>query len=122
MEEKDLMKNNNDVNNEEEENEENNIIYLEDETGAEVPFEFLDLIEYNGDNYAILLPSAESEDQEVGEVVILKEVQSEEDNEQDTYISVEDENILKEVFNIFKDKFKDEYDFVDDDNSEEEEE
>ena len=103
-----------DENNEElEMNEElDNIIVLNDEDGKEVKFEFLDLIEYNSEEYVILLPAEEKEEE--GEVVILKVEQSESDDEE-SYIGVEDEEELNAVFEIFKDKFKDEFNFVDED-------
>lgn len=93
------------------ENEElNNIIVLNDEDGKEVQFEFLDLIEYNEEEYVILLPVEETE--EAGEVVILK-VENTESEEEESYIGVEDEEELNAVFAIFKDKFKDEFNFID---------
>lgn len=87
-----------------------NTIILNDENGEEVSFEFLDLIVYDGEEYIILLPEDESED--AGEVVILKveETDSEDDA---TYTSVDDEETLQTVFNIFKEKFKDEFNFID---------
>lgn len=95
------------------ENEElNNIITLNDEEGNEVQFEFLDLIEYNEEEYVILLPVEETE--EAGEVVILK-VEHTESEEEESYIGVEDEEELNAVFAIFKDKFKDEFNFIDED-------
>lgn len=95
------------------ENEElNNIITLNDENGEEVQFEFLDLIEYNEEEYVILLPVEETE--EAGEVVILK-VENTESEEEESYIGVEDEEELNAVFAIFKDKFKDEFNFIDED-------
>ena len=95
------------------ENEElNNIIILNDEDGQEVQFEFLDLIEYNSEEYVILLPVEETE--EAGEVVILK-VEHTESEEEESYIGVEDEEELNAVFAIFKDKFKDEFNFIDED-------
>ena len=87
-----------------------NIITLNDENGNEVQFEFLDLIEYNEEEYVILLPVAETEDAE--EVVILKVEQTESD-EEESYVGVEDEEELNAVFAIFKDKFKDEFNFID---------
>lgn len=93
------------------ENEElNNIIILNDEDGQEVQFEFLDLIEYNEEEYVILLPVEETE--EAGEVVILK-VEHTESDEEESYVGVEDEEELNAVFAIFKDKFKDEFNFID---------
>ena len=96
------------------ENEEelDNVIILNDEDGNEVQFEFLDLIEYDGEQYVVLLPTEESDDVEVGEVVILKLEDSESEDEEE-YTSVEDEDVLNAVFEIFKDKFKDDFNFVD---------
>lgn len=88
----------------------NNIIILNDENGEEVQFEFLDLIEYNEEEYVILLPVEETED--AGEVVILK-VEHTESEDEESYVGVEDEDELNAVFAIFKDKFKDEFNFID---------
>jgi uncharacterized protein YrzB (UPF0473 family) len=94
--------------------EDENIIYLNDENGNEVSFEFLDLIEYDSEQYVVLLPLEDLEDDN-GEVVILKLEDSEgEDEDLESYVSVDDENVLKEVFKIFKEKFKDEFNFQDD--------
>ena len=91
--------------------EDENIIYLNDENGNEVSFEFLDLIEYDSEQYVVLLPLEDLEDDN-GEVVILKLEDSEgEDEDLESYVSVDDENVLKEVFKIFKEKFKDEFNF-----------
>ncbi len=92
-----------------------NIVSLKDEEGNDVNFEFLDLIEYEGEEYVILLPAEETEDAEPDEVVILQVEKTAENSEDDeeTYVSVEDENVLNAVFEIFKDKFKDEFNFVD---------
>ena len=91
-----------DLNNEIPENiegeEVDNIVILNDEEGNEVQFEFLDLIEYK----------------EEGEVVILKvEDNDDEDSDEESYVSVEDEEVLNNVFEIFKEKFKDEFNFTD---------
>ena len=88
-----------------------NIVILNDENGEEVKFEFLDLIELDGEEYVVLLPAEETED--AGEVVILQVEDT--DSEEESYISVEDEDVLNKVFEIFKDKFKDEFNFVDED-------
>ena len=87
-----------------------NIITLNSESG-EVRFEFLDLVEYNGDEFVVLLPADDPD--ESGEVVILKLDTIDEDAEEESYIGVEDEDTLQAIFNIFKDKFKDEFDFAD---------
>lgn len=90
--------------------ENDNIITLNDENGTETKFEFLDLIEYQNEEYVVLLPLEEIES-ESAEVVIL---QIEDINsETESYISVEDENTLYAVFGLFKDKFKEDFNFVD---------
>ena len=95
-----------DMNNEELDN----IIVLNDEEGNEAEFEFLDLIEYEGEEYVVLLPVEESED--AGEVVILK-LEDTESEDEESYVSVDDEEVLNKVFEIFKEKFKDDFNFVD---------
>ena len=92
-----------------------NIITLNDEDGNEVKFEFLDLIDFEDEQYVVLLPVTAEGEEDEGEVVILKVEDSEEDSDQESYVSVESEETLMKVFNIFKDKFKDEFDFVDSD-------
>lgn len=86
-----------------------NIITLNDEDGNEVKFEFLDLIEYNSEEYVILLPV---EEEEADEVVILK-VEDTESEDEESYVGVEDQETLNAVFQLFKDKFKDEFNFID---------
>ena len=95
-----------DINNEELDN----IIVLNDENGNETEFEFLDLIEFEGEEYVVLLPVEETED--AGEVVILK-LEDTESEDEESYVSVDDEDTLNKVFEIFKEKFKDDFNFVD---------
>ncbi len=96
------------------ENEElNNIVILNDENGEEIPFEFLDVIEYEGEEYVVLLPVEEEESEDLGEVVILK-IEDTDNEEEESYVSVDDEEILNTVFEMFKEKFKDEFNFIDD--------
>lgn len=90
-----------------------NIVQLYDEDGNEVNFEFLDLVELDDEQYVVLLPITEEGEEEEGEVVILKLEDSEEDEDKESYVSIDDEEILNKVFEIFKEKFKDDFDFVD---------
>lgn len=83
-------------------------IVLHDEEGNEVTFEFLDLIEYEDESYVILLPV----DDEDGDVVILK-LEATDDPEEEAYVPVEDEAALNAVFEIFRENFKDEFNFTD---------
>jgi len=91
-------------------NEEDNIVILNDEDGNEVKFEFLDLVELDDEEYVVLLPVTAEGEEDEGEVVILK---VDEESDEESYVSVEDEETLNKVFEIFKEKFKDDFDFVD---------
>ena len=90
-----------------------NIVILNDEEGNEVRFEFLDLVELEDEEYVVLLPIAEEGEEEEGEVVILKVEDTAEESDEESYVSVDDEDTLNRVFEIFKEKFKDDFDFVD---------
>lgn len=90
--------------------EEENIIILNDDEGNEVRFEFLDLIKYEEEDYVVLLPVPEEGAEEDNEVVILK-LEEAENEDEESYVSVDDENTLTAVFEIFKEKFKDEFNF-----------
>lgn len=91
-----------------------NVVILNDEDGNELKFEFLDLIELDDEEYVVLLPMAEDGEEEEGEVVILKvEDNDDENSDEESYVSIEDEDVLNKVFEMFKEKFKDDFDFVD---------
>lgn len=93
-----------------------NIVILNDEEGNEVKFEFLDLVELDDEEYVVLLPVAEEDADAEGEVVILKlEDSDDEDSDEESYVSVDDEETLNKVFEIFKERFKDDFDFIDED-------
>ena len=87
-----------------------NIIILNDEEGQEVRFEFLDLIDLDNEEYVVLLP-VEDNPEETGEVVILKAEDTDSESEE-SYISVDDQEVLNRVFEMFKEKFKDEFNFL----------
>ncbi|MBQ3252321.1 MAG: DUF1292 domain-containing protein [Oscillospiraceae bacterium] len=83
------------------EEEETSIVTFTDENGEDVSFEYLDCIEYEGKEYLCLLPEEEG----ANEIVILEVEPVDEDNE--NYLTVEDEATLDAVYAIFKDRFKD---------------
>ena len=87
--------------------EEISILTLTDENGADVEFEYLDCIEYEGKEYLILLPVAEEE----AEIVILEVEPVDEENE--NYLAVTDDAVLDAVYGIFKERYKDVLDFAD---------
>ena len=84
-----------------------NRIVLNDEEGNEIEFEFLDVVTVDDKEYVVLLPVEEAEK---GEVVIFRIEGSEED---ESYGSLEDEEEAEKVFQAFKEKTKDEFDFAD---------
>ena len=86
--------------------EETSIISLTDEQGVETEFEYLDCIDYEGKEYLVLLPAEE----DAAEIVILEIEPVDEENE--NYISVDDEQTLNAVYQIFKEKYKDVFDFA----------
>lgn len=81
------------------------IITLEDNDGNEVEFELLDVVEYEGEEYIVLIEN----DENAQDVVILK-IESV-DDEIENYIGIDDEELLANVFEAFKEKYKDEFDF-----------
>lgn len=83
-----------------------NVIVLTDDEGNDVEFEWLDTIELNDKTYVVVLPTEDDSD----EVVILK-IESEED--EDTFVGLEDEDEINEVFEAFKEKNKENFDFED---------
>ena len=70
------------------------------------------MIEKDDKEYVVLLPVEPLEGEEEGAVVILK-VDSNDEDENESYVSIENEEEAEEIFNIFKDRFKDELDFAD---------
>ena len=92
-----------------------NIIELNDEDGNVVKFEFLDLVELDGEEYVVLLPVVGEGEEGDGEVVILRLESTDEEAGEESYVGVEDEQILSKVYQIFKEKYKDEFNFMDED-------
>lgn len=97
-----------DINNNEDMNMEEyepDMVSLFDEDGDEIQLELLDVIEYEGDSYAVMLPP---DDNEVV-IMLLEEL----NDEEDVYAPVEDDDTLTAVFEAFKEKYKDEFNFED---------
>ena len=89
--------------------ENDNIIVLTDEDGVDVEFEFCASVEYEGNEYVVLLPTEDDD----GEVAILQVVEDENSSDEDevTYIGVDDDDVLQAVFDLFKEQAGDEFDF-----------
>lgn len=81
--------------------EEVSILSLTDENGVETEFEYLDCIEYQGKEYLVLMPNEDG----ATDIVIL-EVEPV-DEETENYLSIQDEELLNAVYDIFKEKYKD---------------
>ena len=81
--------------------EEVSILTLTDENGQDTDFEYLDCIEYKGKEYLVLMPA----DEMATEIVILEIEPVDEENE--NYLSVQDEDVLNAVFGVFKEKYQD---------------
>ena len=58
-------------------------------------------------------PLYDDEDDDGGEVVILKCDDSHAPDGEEGYVSIDDEDVLQAVFEIFKERFVDEFDFTD---------
>lgn len=87
--------------------EETSILTLTDENGEDVDFEYLDCIEYEGKEYLVLVPAND----DAVEIVILEVCPVDEENE--SYVAVQDEAVLSTVYGIFKERYKDILDFAD---------
>ncbi|ABP67191.1 DUF1292 domain-containing protein [Caldicellulosiruptor changbaiensis] len=94
-----------------------NVVTLVDEEGREISFEMLDKVNYNGNDYIVLLPLEEIEkEDEEAEVIILR---IEDRDGEEVYVGVEDEEELENVFEIFQSRFDDEdFDMYDEEDEE----
>lgn len=88
--------------------EEREIIYLTDEDGKEFPFELLDVIDYNEEQYAVFFPAEDSESEndakDDGEVVILKVISQDDDSAE--FVSIDDDATLDAVFDVFMENLR----------------
>lgn len=75
----------------------------------EEEYEFLDTVEYENETYFLMTPATDSDEID-GEVYVMKlvEIDGEEMLE-----GVDDGEIFDAVYNIFKEKNKDEFEFMD---------
>ena len=86
-----------------------NVVTLTDEDGIEVDFEILDIVPYEGSEYAVLLPVDDESD--VVDAVILEVLPSGVDDEEDMLQCVEDPAVLDSVFGLFMERNKDDFNF-----------
>lgn len=82
---------------------EDDIIELVDDGGNVINFKLLDVTEYKGVKYALLLAAEPNEDIAEDEVVIFRL------NEQEEVLEpIEDENLLEEVFEFYQQETEEE--------------
>ena len=81
--------------------EEESQITLTGEDGEEITFDYLDCLTYQDTEYLVLMPT----DTEETQIVILEIQPVDEENE--TYLPVEDAAVLDAVYGLFKEKYKD---------------
>ena len=79
-----------------------------------IAIEGFDFIEFDYEEFVVLIPLEDDIEEDDGEVVILK-VEDTGSEDEESYVSVDDEETLNAVFEIFKEKFKDEFNFTDED-------
>ncbi len=83
------------------------IIELTDDEGVTTEFEFLDTIQYEGEEYVVLIENTEEADG----VIILKIESLDDENE--NYIGIDDEETVSAVYEIFKKNHAGEFEFTD---------
>ena len=93
----------------EEELEDNDLIELIDDDGNVINFRLLDVTEYKGEKYTLLLAAEPNEDVAEDEVVIFRLNEKEESLE-----PIEDENLLQEVFDFYQQETEGEEVYTDD--------
>ncbi len=74
-------------------NEELNLVELSDEEGNVTNCEIYDIVEFEGKTYALLLPTDETSEEEP-ELIVLE---YREENEEGTFVSIEDEDEFNRV-------------------------
>ena len=83
-------------------NEMDNLITLTDDAGCEEKFELLDVVEYEGNEYAVLLPA----DNEDGDEVVILQIEQSDNEEEDLFVSVDDDLLLDKVFEVFQEQYE----------------
>ena len=79
-------------------------IELEDEDGVKTQVELLDVIEYRGRDYIAVLPPDDDS------TVIIMEMEENGDEEQ-RFLPVEDEALVQKIYELFKDRNRDLFQF-----------
>lgn len=97
----------------------NDILTLEDETGAEHSFEVLDAIDTGENRYLALTPVFDGPEElleDSGDLVIVKVITDE--NGEEILVTIDNEEEMDEVADIFMERLEQDYDIVVEDNEE----
>jgi len=78
------------------------IFTLVDSEENEIDYELLDVVPFEGSEYAVLLPMDDDSDEKA--VTILKLLAGADDDVEDTLEGIEDERVLQEVFRLFRER------------------
>lgn len=100
-------KENRDISAQNEESEESSIITLTDSRGRKVRFELLDMINYSGTDYAVMVPAEEGEDAD--QVLIFRVEDAEKDV--NTLTLVDNPETAQAIFELFRTKNANRFDF-----------
>lgn len=85
-----------------------NIYTLYDEDGVACEFEHLDTVKFDGEEYCIFIPVEDGAEYGVEIMQIVPD-----ENGEKILRSVEDEDVLSEVYEVFKERNTDLFDFED---------
>lgn len=82
---------------------EDNFITLTDENGTEIDFLLLDVMEYEGADYMVLMPLTDEDEEEDEEALFF--LRAEKTAEGEVYSSVEDETLLQAIADAYEKEF-----------------
>lgn len=82
---------------------EDSFITLTDENGNEVDFLLLDVMEYEGCDYMVLMPLSDEDGEEDEEALFF--LRAEKTEEGEIYSSIEDENLLNAIADAYEKEF-----------------
>lgn len=87
----------------------NIIVLFDEEENKEMPCEWLDSVEYEGSQYAVVIPC----DSEDGTVLIMEMIPDDETDDEESWLfnGVENKEVLDAVYEIFKKNNADLFDF-----------
>ncbi|MBO4888847.1 MAG: DUF1292 domain-containing protein [Firmicutes bacterium] len=95
----------------EDEAEEPVLLELTDSNGNEVQYELLDVVSYQEKDYIIVVPYVAGDDSPIEQVEIYR-VEPDEDQDTETYVGLETQAEVDAVFELFRKRSEEFFDFV----------